>query len=266
MHTPIVGRTGEGKLLLLYGQCELTALRELGAKTMDAIVLDAGSSAGEQAKLSLRLISLQDKPGALCEGLLLKEAVSGGVSRSEIQSMLGKSASWVSNRLSLVTRLDENVYELVKNGLLEARSAEEISRLPPAVQFTFAQSALREGLAKSAIELLAAGYRDESCPESVKAQILADPRAALLRMSDKRRAVSTGKPDGHKPDALPSEIGQCVRAAIVHTDRLRHILSGISAYEVSGCMSALKTLEAIMLALLGTIQGFFYPGKTEEDQ
>ena len=180
LHTPVIGTTQTGNRLLLSGQCELTALRELGVKKMDALEVEVTGDAGARAKLSLLLISLKEMPNALCEGLLLQEAVTAGVPRAEIQAMLSKSASWVSNRISLVTRLDGNVYELVRCGLLDPRSAQEIARLPAKAQFAFAQTALRECLPKSAIESLVAGYNDESCPDAVKQQILSTaPRKSL---------------------------------------------------------------------------------------
>jgi len=263
LHTPVVGATKSGALSLLSGQCELTALRELGVKKMDAIEVEVAGSAGAGAKLSLLLMSLWDRPGALCEGLLLQEAVNAGVARSEIQAMLGKSASWVSNRLSLVTRLDKNVYEMVKGGLLEARSAEEVSRLPQGAQFAFAETAVREGLSKSAIESLVSAYNDESCPNAVKAQILADPREALKRVADKRRSVNADKPGHAKADVPANVIGGIIKSVKLQMAALLRVLANISPDEAEGCKDALEGLEAGLSALRAMIRGLFYPGKTE---
>lgn len=258
VQTPVVGATKDGKRLLLSGQSELAALRELDVKKMDAIEIDAVGDEGAQAKLSLLLISLQEKPGALCEGLLLQEAVKSGVHRTEIQAMLGKSASWVSNRLSLVTRLDSKVYEMVRSGLFESRSAEEVARLPAEVQFAFAEIAMREGLAKSAIESLVAGYNDASCPEAVKTQILSNPRAALKRMADKRRAVSAGRPDRNK---APSEfVEEHIKSARLQVIALHRELISASAHEFERNGDALMELGKNLLALLTAIRNF-YPGK-----
>jgi ParB-like chromosome segregation protein Spo0J len=262
VHTPVVGTAKDGTHFLLSGQCELTALRELGVKKMDAIEVDMTGEGIVNAKLSLMLISLQDRPGALCEGLLLQEAVSAGVPRSEIQSMLGKSASWVSNRLSLVTRLDINVYEMVKSGLLEARSAEEIARLPIEDQFVFAEIAVREGLPKSAIEPLVCAYNDERCPDEVKAQIFEDPRQALKRLADKRRAVNT---DCREQRNVPDIIDEYIKSMRFQTIALRRTLSDISKDKVVRYESALKDLEAILQTLLIMIQAFFTRVKMEVD-
>jgi len=263
VHTPVVGTTDGGTRFLLSGQSELTALRELGVKKMDAIEVDVAGSGGASAKLSLLLISLQDKPGALCEGLLLQEAVNSGVPRSEIQSMLGKSASWVSNRLSLVTRLDGNVYEMVKSGLLEARSAQEVARLPAEAQFAFAETVVREGLPKSAIESLVAGYNDESCPSAVKTQILKDPRAALKRMIDKRRAVNAGGQDIHKEKTMPDAVNDRIKSVSLQLAELCYILCKEPPSEAVRYGDALRALETELLILLMKVKKLVSPGKME---
>ena len=263
VHTPVVGTTKDGNRMLLSGQCELTALRELGVKKMDAIEVDTADDGASRAKLSLLLISLQEKPGALCEGLLLQEAVNSGVPRLEIQTMLGKSASWVSNRLSLVTRLDCNVYEMVKNGLLEPRSAQEIARLPAETQFVFAETAVREGLPKSAIEMLVAGYNDENCPVAAKAQILSDPRNALKRVADTRRAINVGQSDRHNASTSSDVIDGVIKSAKLHIASLRRMLSGMSPNEVERYSKTLKELESSLLALRMVIRDLFSPGKKE---
>ena len=263
LHTPVVGATPGGNLLLLSGQCELTALRELGVKKMDAIEVDVTGDAGVRAKLSLLLISLKDMPGALCEGLLLQEAVGAGVPRSEIQTMLGKSASWVSNRISLVTRLDGNVYEMVRSGLFDPRSAEEVARLPAEVQFAFAETAVREGLPKSAIESLVAGYNDETCPDAVKAQIISDPRSAIRRMADRRRAVDADSQGRRKGRVPPHDVDRCIKSAREQIAKLRHMLPYVTPIEAPQYNGALNELEADILALLTTVRGLLYPGKKE---
>ena len=263
IHTPVVGTTQGGNRRILSGQCELTALRELGVRKMDAIEVDVTNEAGIMAKLSLLLISLKDRPGALCEGLLLQEAVGAGVPRSEIQGMLGKSASWVSNRISLVTRLDGGVYEMVRGGLLDPRSAQGVARLPTEVQFEFAQTVLREGLPKSAVDSLVSGYNDESCPETVRAQIIGDPRAALRRMADRRRAVNAdqqGRSGGRVP---PHDIDRCIKSVIEHMGRLCHMLPYVQPQEVPRYSEALAELESEALALLTEVRAFVSPGKTE---
>jgi len=177
--------------------------------------------------------------------------------------MLGKSASWVSNRISLVTRLDGGVYEMVRGGLLDPRSAQGVARLPTEVQFEFAQTVLREGLPKSAVDSLVSGYNDESCPETVRAQIIGDPRAALRRMADRRRAVNAdqqGRSGGRVP---PHDIDRCIKSVIEHMGRLCHMLPYVQPQEVPRYSEALAELESEALALLTEVRAFVSPGKTE---
>jgi ParB-like chromosome segregation protein Spo0J len=261
VHTPVVGMSKDGRRVLLSGQCELTALRELGVNKMDAVEVDVTDNEKSKEKLSLLLISLQERPGALCEGLLIKEALNAGVSRSEIQTILRKSASWVSNRVSLVTRLDRNVYEMVKSGLLEARSAEEVARLPQSAQFAFAEIAVREALPKSAIESLISGYNDEGCPDAIKAQILTDPREALKRMTDKRRAVNVDRSGQDKKSVPPDVIGEIIKSVRLQMAALRRVLIGVSPDDIEGYKNSLKELETSLSALRAMIHGLFYPGK-----
>jgi ParB-like chromosome segregation protein Spo0J len=268
LHTPVVGLTQGGRRTVLSGQTELTAMKELGVRKMDAVEVEVPDDVGVMAKLALTLMSLRGVPDALGEGLLLQEAVDAGIPRSEIQAMLGKSASWVSNRLSLVTRLDCGVYEMVKAGLLDPRSAQEIARLPEKEQFAFADSALREGLPKSAIELLVAGYNDESCPDAVKTQIINNPKAALERMADRRRAISVhGSQPGHRQKNTQfDDIEKCIMAAKTHIAILYRALFNKSLSTTREYSDALKELEAELLALLAIIRGLVSPGKTEVGQ
>jgi len=265
IHTPVVGTTKSGNRLLLSGQCELTALRELRVKKMEVIEVLVSEDRGAKAKLSLQLMSLRERPGALCEGQLLQEAVSAGVPRAEIQTMLGKSASWVSNRLSLVSRLDDNVYEMVRNGLIDPRSAQEIARLPTESQFAFAEMAIIEGLPKSAIESLVVGYRDESCPDTVKAQILIDPRAAHKRMMDKRRAVNVVRLNRQKNGKPLKVIEAYINSAKSCITTLSHILFSEPLHKHEEYKHTIKELEADLSTLLSIIRDVVYPGKMEVD-
>lgn len=262
LHTPVVGATEDGGRRLLSGQCELTALRELGVRKAEAVEVRIGGGAGDGAKLSLLLMSLRERPGALCEGHLIRDAMDAGVPRPEIQEMLGKSSSWVSNRLSLVSRLDANVYELVRGGILGARSAEEVARLPERSQFAFAEAAVREGLPKSAIAALVAGYRDETCPDAVRAQIVGDPRAALARMADTRRSVAEGggrRGRGIREDAA----GWRIKSAKSRVCAILRDISGVTRSEAESCLDALAELETGLLELLAAVRGLVYPGKAE---
>jgi ParB-like chromosome segregation protein Spo0J len=264
LHTPIVGTVGGDNHFVLSGQCELTVLHELGVKKMDAIKVEVSDDEGAMAKFALLLISMRSAPDALSEGFLLNEAITAGTPRSELQTMLGKSAAWVSNRLSLVTKLDSSVYEMVGGGLLDARSAQEIARLPSDVQFSFAERAIREGLPKSTIEKLVAGYNADGCPEEVKAQILCEPVSALKRMKDNRRAVEAKFSGGKKEYQPPEDIEGCLKATKLHMSILCRLIYNKSPYDIQTYKTILKELESDISALLTILNRLIYPGKKED--
>lgn len=181
---PVVGDLAGGGQVVLSGECEFLAMREIGAKSVDAVTVPIGEKE-EGDKLSLVLSSLKKSPNALSEGILINQLFkTGQYTQSQLGGMLGKSASWVNKRISLVTRLEPPVMALVKLGQLCPHSAQEISRLPAGVQHDFSVAAVREGLPKSSVEALVAAFNAPACPEEVRAQILSDPRQTLARLHD----------------------------------------------------------------------------------
>jgi len=125
--------------------------------------------------------------------------------------MLGKSASWVNKRVSLITRLHPAVQELVTLRRLCPHSAQEIARLPGEIQHTFSTKVVQEGLPKSAVEILVEAYNKEGCPDSFKRQMLEQPRHALEKVADIRTVKARQNCAGK--DVPPS--GQTLRNDLV---------------------------------------------------
>lgn len=185
---PVVGSFADGTRLLLSGECEFLALREIGIKSVDAVTVPITED-NEGDKLSLLLSSLKKSPNALSEGLLITQMLKkGSFTQSQLGELLGKSVSWVNKRICLVTRLNPAVRDLVTQRQLCPHSAQEIARLPEEVQHAFSVKAIREGLPKSSVEVLVAAFNAPNCPDAIKEQIVENPRQILLRLSDIRTA------------------------------------------------------------------------------
>ena len=209
---PVIGNLDCGSQVLLSGECEFLALREIGVKSVEAVTVPiAGKDEGD--KLSLLLSSLKKCPNALSEGILITQLLNtGNYTQSQVGDMLGKSVSWVNKRISLVTRLSPPVKALVSAGQICPQSAQEISRLPAEVQHGFSISAVKEGLPKSSVEALVAAFNGESCPDWMRAQIVSDPRQALARLADADSAKAirqhggdtTGGPGSYYKERLGS--------------------------------------------------------------
>jgi len=202
---PVVGDFPDG------GECEFLALREMGVKSVEAVAVPILEEQ-DSSRLSLLLASLRKSPNALSEGMLVAQLIkTGQYTQSQVGEMLGKSVSWVNKRISLITRLQPAVRELVTLKQLCSHSAQEIARLPEEIQHAFATKVVQEGLPKSAVEVLVETYNKEGCPDSFKEQILAHPRHALEKVAD-IRTVKTIRNGGGKD--VPSS-GQTLRNDLV---------------------------------------------------
>jgi ParB family chromosome partitioning protein len=179
----------DGNHRVLSGECELEALRELGATETSAVVVPVEDTL-EADKISLLLLSLRQTTHALSEGLILKELLSSGeVNQRELASLLGKSVSWVSKRLSLVQRLSEGVVHLVSARQLCPQTAQEIARLPSEVQADFAHRVIRDHVPKSSVERLVSVFNAPHTPESLKQAILRDPKKARSLLPEELAVV-----------------------------------------------------------------------------
>lgn len=202
---PVVGNFSDGTRMVLSGECEFLALREMGIQSVDAVTVPI-SEKEEGNKLSLLLSSLRKSPHALSEGILIQQMLqSGNFTQTQLGEMLGKSVSWVNKRISLVTRLHPAVRELVTKKQLCPHSAQEIARLPEEVQHPFSIKAIQEGLPKSSVEVLVAAFNSPHCSPEMKEQMLQKPRLILERVNDIRTAkkIRTYPPEKLAKGASP---------------------------------------------------------------
>jgi ParB family chromosome partitioning protein len=175
--TPIVvGKIGGECEIILSGQCEVNALREMKVTETDAIMIDCVDNS-EANKISLLISSLRQQPSAVAEGLLISDMVtSKNFKQKDIAHLIGKSESWVAKRISLVQKLSKPVIDMVINKHLCSRTAEEIARLPQEVQASFAHKTVTFNIPKSKVEQLVIMYNNPSVSPSIKNIILENPQ------------------------------------------------------------------------------------------
>jgi ParB-like chromosome segregation protein Spo0J len=146
---------------VLAGQARLEACARNGIHEMPVAIAEASGEA-EQMKLSLMLSTVKEEGCPLSEGAFIDALVTKhGVTRQEMMKLLNKSKSWLSKRQSLSLRLTDGVKEMVRDGVVCARTAEEIAKLPGDVQAEFASSVVRDGLNKNQTGQLANLYIQE---------------------------------------------------------------------------------------------------------
>jgi ParB family chromosome partitioning protein len=257
---PVVGKLPGGSRVVLNGGCEFAALREMGAREMNAVAIDIRNEE-DGAKISLLLASLRRNPDALCEGMLIQQALEAGdITQKQICSIIDKSAAWVSKRLALVTRLDPGVKEFVSRQLLDPGSAQEIARLPADKQYEFANNAVRDNLSKATIEKLISGFSVEECPDAVRRQIIGDPQGAAPRFSPK-------SPERYVPACLnltklqSGGITDHIAAFDVVMSVLCSSINGLWAETAAPYTKALSRILGDLKAMVGIVQTIVSPGK-----
>jgi ParB-like chromosome segregation protein Spo0J len=175
---------GDG-LEIIDGFKRVRAARALGWPTLLARIDDVGSI---DAKLRLR--ELHDRRGLteLEEAWLVRSLYrEDRVAQPEIARRMGRHKSWVWRRLMLVESLDPEVQADVRLGLIAARAAVAVSRLPRGNQQTASAVVIRCGLTVRQTDLLV----EEVLEESDDAR-----RAALLagRLAGPAPGSSPGPP------------------------------------------------------------------------
>jgi ParB-like chromosome segregation protein Spo0J len=157
----------------------LEACVHSGIQEMPVIVAEI-SDPVEQMKLALLLSSVREEGGALSEGAFIDTLVTHhGVTRRELMGLLKKSKSWISKRQSLAQKLSEDVKGMVKDGVICARTAEEIAKMPGDLQVAFAGSVVRDGLSKTNVGQLVSLYTREESDGALRETIVNSPLDAL---------------------------------------------------------------------------------------
>jgi ParB-like chromosome segregation protein Spo0J len=170
------------QLEVLDGFKRARAARALGWPTLLARV-----DAVDSVEAKLRLHTLHGGRGltALEEGWLVRSLFrEDGLSLPEIARRMVRHRSWVWRRLVLVEALDTTVQVDVRMGLLAARAAVAVSRLPRGNQQAASAVVMRRGLTVRQTELLV---------DEVLCVAEPDAAALLVRRLDER---SMGKIPG----------------------------------------------------------------------
>ena len=176
---------GDG-LEIIDGFKRVRAARSLGWPALSARIDDVGAV---DAKLRLR--ELHDRRGLteLEEAWLVRSLHrEDRVALPEIARRMGRHRSWIWRRLMLVEALDPVVQADVRLGLIAARSAVAVSRLPRGNQQAASAVVIRRGLTVRQTELLV----DETLE-----QAHTGARAALL--ARRLDGPAPGTPPGPRP-------------------------------------------------------------------
>ena len=182
----IVGAPKNGEHLILAGSARLEACAQAGIREIPAVMSPTQDEA-EQLKLALMFSSPQDEGGALSEGELIIRLIDDyGTAPRELVSLLGKSKTWVSKRMSLAKNLTNAVKGMVTDGTLCPRSAVEVAKLPEDVQAEFATNVINSDMSKNEIAQLVQRYKS-ACSDDVRQEVIKSPLAALSKIGIRQR-------------------------------------------------------------------------------
>lgn len=267
IHPVVVRRCEEGHYQVISGECERMVVARMRQSTIRAVVMER-LKAPEATRLALLLSSLKQSSNALSEGLLLRELCRDNHTQTEVAMMVGRSVSWVNKRLALVERLAVSVVNLVRAGQLCAHTAQEIARMPGAVQQTFANKAIKDHLPKSVVERLVTVYNNPQTPLEVKKAVLENPRDTLEWLAEKIQ--SSKQRDEAEPTSLSlQKLRNALHMLFKLTGEAEGLLVTLPAEDRQALLPMLRQCSKALLRfvqLAKTSWDDFSPGKKESEE
>lgn len=167
-----------GGMMVLKGDNELSVLKEMKVDNADVFVASIKDPA-DIGRAILLLSSLHNELNHISEGLILREIIKlGQCNQKQLAGQLMKSEAWISKRLSLAERLNDDVAAMVLGKVLCPSVAQNIARIPKEVQHAFAMNVYANDIPKSMVEKLVSAYGNKNTPDSLKQTIINDPLTA----------------------------------------------------------------------------------------
>jgi len=241
----------DGRLELVDGFKRLQACRSLGWPALRVHVLALDDA---QAKAAVAALNEQGGLTELEQGWLVRSLYrENGLTQPQIGQLLSRHKSWVCRRLMLVELLDEAVQADVRLGLLAARTAVVVARLPRGNQQEVARLVARRGLTTKQTEQLVAALL-AAADEAERRSILDDWAEGR---AGPRGPGSARPPRPPSPPALKitSDIGLLCRvAARLEARLLERPLSSLGAEGAAAVRCGLKGLRPVLGLLLHAIE------------
>ncbi len=132
----LVKQTEDGLYDVIAGGHRLRAVKKLGWNEIEAKVLDIEDS--EASILAIKTNVLQKNLMDIEEGKAIKKIIDKfGYTQNEIAEKLGKSPTWVSNRIALILDVSQNVQNALKEEKISTSHAVLLSRLSKKDQDNF---------------------------------------------------------------------------------------------------------------------------------
>ena len=174
---PVVARVHEGGIQLIDGYKRLAAAEVLVMDTLECRLLEVDES---QAKVMLLSYNRTNQTMEVWEeAMILKSLLEGGdLDQRRLAKIVGHSPSWVSRRLSLISKVDEEVIADIRMGVLTSRHARALMRLPRGNQSAVAQVIKQYGLSSRLSNRLVDNYLEAESEEDQQ-RLLENPQEVI---------------------------------------------------------------------------------------
>ena len=174
---PVVARVHEGGIQLIDGYKRLAAAEVLVMDTLQCRLLEVDES---QAKVMLLSYNRTSQSMEVWEeAMILKSLLEGGdLDQRRLAKIVGHSPSWVSRRLSLISKVDEGIIADIRMGVLSSSHARALIRLPRGNQPGVAQVIKQYGLSSRLSNRLVDNYLEAENEED-QHKLLENPQEVI---------------------------------------------------------------------------------------
>jgi ParB/RepB/Spo0J family partition protein len=170
----MISEDGTTGYSLVDGLHRFSAASDVGLEEIPAQIVDMDDVQVYLAQIAANVHKVDTRPIEYTKGLLRVLSVEPTLTQSELASRIGKSPSWLSERLRLL-KLDSSIQTLVNEGRIGLLNANALSKLPMVEQSNYVDQAmvmpaqefvpLVEGRAKELREAAARGRKAEGPKE-----------------------------------------------------------------------------------------------------
>jgi len=174
---PVIARKYEGGIQLIDGFKRLYAAEILLMESLECRLFEVDDF---QAKIMLLSYNRTNMSMEVWEeAMILKSLLEGDdLEQRQLAKLVGHSPSWVSRRLSLISKVDEEVALEIRMGSITSSHARALMRLPRGNQLAVARVIKEYHLSSRLSERLVTAYLEAEDTEEQR-QILAHPEPII---------------------------------------------------------------------------------------
>ena len=199
---PVVARIYEGGIQLIDGFKRLYVAETLLMDSLECRLFEVDE---RQAKIMLMSYNWTNQSIEVWEEAMVLKALLEGddLEQRHLARLVGRSPSWVSRRLSLISKLDEEVASEIRMGSITSSHARALMRLPRGNQIDVARVISGFHLSSRLSDRLVEAYLEAEDPAQQQA-ILAHPEHIVWSQADLPEGPYDGRLSSYGNDLMNS--------------------------------------------------------------